>query len=223
MNARHPLSEAVGRMVKHAAVAVALGLICANALADSLGTIGPVYPIAEPDLLVQIQRKLEAKQASGEIERKNREAQEQARRAIEQPAPLTGIGTATARRSFHFDPTYVAERDVTDPVGRVIVPAGTRVNPLDAITLSRRLFFIDARDERQVRQAKALMEREGARLKLVLVAGSYMDLMRAWKRPVYFDQQGELVKRLGIVRVPALVGQDGKRLRIDEIPPGEPA
>ena len=41
--------------------------------------------------------------------------------------------------------------------------------------------------------------------------------MRRWKRPVYFDQHGQLVERLGIRHLPALVSQDGKRLRIDEI------
>ena len=47
--------------------------------------------------------------------------------------------------------------------------------------------------------------------------GSYLELMRRWKRPVFFDQQGTLTDKLGIRHVPALVSQEGKRLRIDEI------
>ena len=47
--------------------------------------------------------------------------------------------------------------------------------------------------------------------------GSYLDLMRRWKRPVFFDQQGQLTDKLGIRHVPALVTQDGKRLKIEEI------
>ena len=42
--------------------------------------------------------------------------------------------------------------------------------------------------------------------------------MRRWRRPVYYDQQGVLTTRLGIRQVPALVTQDGRRLRIDELP-----
>ncbi|MES2353140.1 MAG: type-F conjugative transfer system protein TraW [Pseudomonadota bacterium] len=194
--------------------------IAISAHAESLGTVGPVYPIQEPDLLERIHAKLKAKQASGEIERRNKEAQEHARSFIEQPTPLAGITTVTAPRTFFFNPSIVLDRDIADQAGRVIVPAGTRVNPLDKITLSRRLFFFDARDSRQVAQAKAVMDRDGVGVKLVLVAGSYMDLMRKWKRRVYFDQQGELTQRLGIHRVPALVGQEGKRLRIDELMPG---
>jgi len=37
---------------------------------------------------------------------------------------------------------------------------------------------------------------------------------------VFFDQQGLLVRRLGIRQVPALVTQEGKRLRIDELKVG---
>jgi conjugal transfer pilus assembly protein TraW len=35
--------------------------------------------------------------------------------------------------------------------------------------------------------------------------------------PVYFDQQGLLIRRLGITQVPALVSQEGLHLRIDEL------
>jgi conjugal transfer pilus assembly protein TraW len=35
--------------------------------------------------------------------------------------------------------------------------------------------------------------------------------------PVYFDQQGSLIRRFGIRQVPALVSQEGLRLRIDEV------
>jgi conjugal transfer pilus assembly protein TraW len=54
-------------------------------------------------------------------------------------------------------------------------------------------------------------------IKPILVNGGPMDLMRRWKKRVYFDQGGSMVKRLGIENVPALVTQDGKRLRIDEL------
>ncbi len=35
--------------------------------------------------------------------------------------------------------------------------------------------------------------------------------------PVYYDQQGTLTRRFGIRQVPALVSQEGSRLRIDEV------
>jgi conjugal transfer pilus assembly protein TraW len=41
--------------------------------------------------------------------------------------------------------------------------------------------------------------------------------MKSWRIPVYYDQQGLLTRRLGIAQVPALVSQEDKRLRIDEM------
>jgi conjugal transfer pilus assembly protein TraW len=43
--------------------------------------------------------------------------------------------------------------------------------------------------------------------------------MKAWRTPVYYDQQGVLTRRLGIKQVPAIVSQEGQRLRIDELVP----
>ena len=54
-------------------------------------------------------------------------------------------------------------------------------------------------------------------MKPILTGGSYLDLMQAWQLPVYYDQLGMLTRRLGIRQVPALVSQEGKRLRIDEL------
>ena len=86
------------------------------------------------------------------------------------------------------------------------------------VSLSKPLYFFDARDPRQVREARAVIDAHRGQVKLILTGGSYMDLMRRWKLRVYYDQQGALVSQLGIRVVPALVSQEGKRLRIDELP-----
>jgi conjugal transfer pilus assembly protein TraW len=182
----------------------------------SLGVIGPVYAIAEPSLLAVIQDQLRRMQASGELDRMNQASQNRVRRQIESPKPVDGLGRATKPRAWLHDPSIEVPYPVTDAEGRVIVPPGTRINPLDVVALSQPLLFIDARDPDQIRHAqKVLTERQG-RLKLILTGGSYLDLMRRWKHTVYFDQQGHLTSRLGIRQVPALVTQEGQRLRIDE-------
>jgi conjugal transfer pilus assembly protein TraW len=99
-----------------------------------------------------------------------------------------------------------------------VVAAGTVVNPLDTVTLSKPLLFFDGRDDEQVKRARELLDRHRGAMKPVLTAGSWLALMRRWKQPVYFDQHGQITARLGITRVPALVTQDGRRLRIDELP-----
>ena len=197
---------------------VALVLLTANdAGAQDLGVIGPVYEITEPSLLEVIQTRLHELDTSGALARLQRESQTRITREIADPAPLRGIAKTTRARSFHFDPTIEVPYPITDLQGRVLVTPGTRVNPLDTVSLSRPLLFIDARDKTQVDRAERLLDEHRGGLKLILTGGSYLNLMRRLKQPVYFDQHGTLTTKLGIRFVPALVTQDNKRLRIDEL------
>jgi len=197
-------------------VLVALAL-SAPVRAQDLGVVGPVYPIAEPNLLDVILAKLREAEASGAIARMQREAQADAKREIENPTPIAGITRTTTPRRFYFDPSVTVPYAITDADGRVIVAPGTTVNPLDTVSLSQPLLFLDARDDAQVRRAQDLLGERGGRMKVILTGGSYLDLMRRWQRPVFFDQQGNITTKLGIRHVPAVVSQEGRRLRIDEI------
>lgn len=195
--------------------ALALGMSSAHAL--DAGVIGPTYEIAEPHLLADIERRLRQKEASGELRRLQEEARKRGADAVRHPAPVTGLSTTQTKHSFYYDPTYTLERNVHDGQGRLMFAAGTRANPLDIVALPRRLLFFDARDPHQVAQARRLIIQYDGHVKPILTGGSYLDLMQAWQLPVYYDQLGLLTKRLGIRQVPALVSQEGKRLRIDEL------
>lgn len=182
-----------------------------------LGVIGPTYPITEPHLLLHIDTTLREKQRSGELDRLVAEARQRGLRTVHQPTPVDGLGTLTRARSQWIDPSITLDRSITDATGRLLFAAGTRVNPLDVVSMSRSLLFFDARDERQVRRARQLLDAQPGQLKPVLTGGSYLTLMKTWRIPVYYDQQGLLVRRLGIRTVPALVSQHGRQLRIDEL------
>lgn len=185
--------------------------------AADAGVIGPTYEIAEPHLLRFIEQRLRDKAASGELQRLEQEARARGVDSVRNPQPVAGLVTTRAKRTFYFDPTYVLDRNVSDAQRRLMFVTGTRANPLDIVSLSRRLFFFDARDPRQVAQARSLMKRYDGKVKPILTAGSYLDLMQAWHSPVYYDQHGLLTRHLGIRQVPALVSQEGKQLRIDEL------
>ena len=202
-----------GRM---ALVAVAV-LLSFAARAHDLGVIGPVYPIAEPSLLEVILARLRDAEDSGVLARLQRDAQTRAKHQIEQP-PAIKLTKATKARSFFYDPSIIVPYAILDADGKLLVPPGTTVNPLDTVSLSQALLFIDARDTAQVKRASGILDQRGGKVKVILTGGSYLDLMRRWKRPVFFDQQGTLTDKLGIRHVPALVTQDGKRLKIEEIP-----
>ena len=192
-------------------------LLSPPAGALDLGVIGPAYTIAEPDLLVELQAKLSEKARTGELQQLERAARQRIVAGIETPLPVPGLARSAHPRTFYFDPSVVVGESIVDEKGHVLVAAGTRTNPLDVVSLSQPLLFFDGRDAAQVRQAKALIERYGGKVKPILTAGSYLNLMRRWRFAVYYDQQGTLVQKLGIREVPALVSQEGKRLRIDAL------
>lgn len=200
-------------------LAAALGVFCSAAVAGPLGTIGPAYPIAEPHLLDDIKARLVAKERSGELGRLQEQARQRATASVNDPRPVAGLRTATAPRTFHFDPAVTLDRNVVDDKGTVLFAAGTRHNPLEVVSLSKHLLFFDARDPRQVAKARQLIAFYRGRVKPILVGGSYVDLMKAWRLPVFYDQEGTLVRKLGISAVPAIVSQEGLRLRIDEVSP----
>jgi conjugal transfer pilus assembly protein TraW len=206
---RHPLRIGIAALVGL--------LVMSPAGAVDLGTVGPTYEIAEPHLLAMIEQRLREKERSGELARLLAEARERGIAAVRNPAPVTGLQATAKPRTLYVDPSVTLDRNILGPRGELLFPAGTRRNPLEVVSLSRRLLFFDARDPKQTAWAKRLMAESPSGIKPILTGGSYLDLMRSWRVPVFYDQQGALTRRLGIQQVPALVSQEGLRLRIDEL------
>jgi len=179
--------------------------------------LGPTYEIVEPDMLEQIQKKLQSMEASGRMAQKIEEAKARSIRSIENPIPVRGLGKSLTNRTYYFDPSIKAEEDIKDASGQVIVKAGTLVNPFDYASMNQWLLFFDGSDLRQVALAEQIGQKYQWQLKPILVKGPPLELSRKWKRQVFFDQGGYLVRKLGIQNVPALVTQEGKEMRIDEL------
>ncbi|WP_299157432.1 type-F conjugative transfer system protein TraW [Accumulibacter sp.] len=188
-----------------------------SAPALSAEQIGPVHPIKEPDMLQEIYRVLNEKQKSGELARLQKEAVERGKHSIENPKAVQGLSRVEKARFFYWDPTVRVPKTISDPNGNVIAEAGKTVNPLDYVNLPQNMLFFDGSDPAQVAKAKALMKHYNGQMKAILVNGQPLEMTRQWKTQVYFDQGGSLVRKLGITRVPSLVSQEGKKLRIDEL------
>ena len=206
--------------MRHALVAIASSalLMCGRgALATDLGALGPTYGISEPHLLNFIEQRLRDKERSGELQRLIEQAQTRGTDAVNRPQPTAGLRATETARTFYFDPSFTLDRNIVDAQGHLLFAAGLRKNPLEVVSLSKHLLFFDARDRRQVARARELMTRYDGKVKPILTGGSYLDLMKAWRIPVYYDQQGMLTRRFGIQQVPAIVSQEGARLRIDEV------
>ncbi|KAB2832454.1 MAG: type-F conjugative transfer system protein TraW [Caedimonadaceae bacterium] len=187
------------------------------------GVRGKIAPIEEQHPIFLIQSKLKSMEEHGELERHNRELQKKTKAAIEHPNPVEGITRATKTRVFYYDPTYIVPEDLKDHMGHLFYKKGTKINPLETISLSQELLFFDGDDNEQVAFAKEKLKEKSKEIlkessvKLILVKGAPLVLSEELKIPVYFDQFGLLTKKLGIYHVPALVTQEGMRLRIEEI------
>ena len=199
-------------------LAVTVGGISVPATAKDLGVRGATWPVAEPDLLAAIEARLRGMERSGELERLEREARAAARARLEEPDPVPGIVPATEERSRLLDPSITVARDVWTPDGTLVAAAGTRVNPLERMTLARDLLFVDGRHVAEIAWALAREEEGGRPARIVLLAGRPLDLARKHRQPFFFDQGGVLAARFGIAATPSVVGQEGTMLRIIEIP-----
>ena len=197
-----------------AALVPAALLAAAPVGAKDLGVRGETWPVAEPDLLVTIERRLLEMRRSGELARREEEARADARRHLEAPAPVPGIAPARRVRVRYLDPGVVVESDIRAPDGTLLARAGARINPLERIALTRDLLFIDGRRDAEVAWALA-RERPAT---IILLAGRALALSRRHGRPFFFDQGGRVAERLGIAATPSVVAQAGRRLRIEEAP-----
>ena len=199
-----------------AAILVALTgiLLAVPAPAKDLGVRGETWAIAEPDLLATLEARLLELARSGALAAIEDEARERVRARIEAPEPVAGIAPATQHRSRLVDPSVVLDRDVRLPDGNLLAAAGTRLNPLEHVPLSRALLFIDGRRTAEVSWALG----RAAPATVVLLAGHPLDLARRHGRAFHFDQGGRLADRFGLAATPAVIEQDGLHLRLTEIP-----
>lgn len=205
-----------------------------NVFAKDLGKAGATFKIEEEGFTEMMKRKLE----TVDMEEERKKMEKIARNKIQNPNPVPNIYPATKGRVFYYDPSYVVKEDILLPCGEILHKAGTRVNPLTEMDLNRRLFFIDAREVKQIEWVKdkltppAKFQSKIIEDRVILVAGSVFDteenLVKAAKNteedqqeqqtpPIFFDQHGELTTKFGIKASPAIAKQEGDKLRIEEI------
>jgi conjugal transfer pilus assembly protein TraW len=211
-----------------------------------LGVYGETFPVAEKNLLEVIKAKLQALFESGKLEDHQKAILNKAKEQLNRPYPVKGLSKTRTPRSFPYDPSIVVPYDLKisrdaapraeisqDEVsqdqasqgaghqGQIFHRKGTRVNPLDTHRMNCPLLFVDGDDAEQV--SWAIQQYKAAaslhKPKIILVQGAPFNLSKKLNLPVYFDQSGVLVKKLGITQVPARVSQKEKALVIDEVDP----
>lgn len=190
-----------------------------NSSVIGLGVYGETFPIKEKNLLEVIRAKLQDLFRSGKLEAHQEAILRRAKEQLNRPYPVKGVSKTTTPKSFSYDPSITVPYDLKDHQGQVFHRQGTKVNPLDTHQLKYPLLFVDGDDSEQVfwaiQQYKAAENPH--KPKIILVQGAPFDLSKKLDLPIYFDQSGVLVKKLGITQVPARVSQKDKILVIDEV------
>jgi conjugal transfer pilus assembly protein TraW len=189
-----------------------ISMIQAELLKD-YGVVGTTFDIIEEDLLEVIEKKLVKLNEGGSLQKHQQKIALEAQEKIKRPKPVEEVKHTTKPRSFIYDPSITVPYDLKDHQGRIFHAKGTKVNPLDYKSLSNPLLFIDGDDEAQVGWAKE----QNPNSQIILIKGSPFELMEKLDRSVYFDQEGVLVKKLGIQQVPAKVTQQDKHLLFEEV------
>lgn len=188
-------------------------LMCGVSYAKTLGVHGQTYPIAEQDLLVFIQSRLQSLQDSGEIEQHQKQMQARVTASVDRPPPVTGLAKTQSARTFLFDPSITISRDIPQANAK----KGTRFNPLSRISLSKTLIFYDGDDPQQVAWVQKTDNALSGKTLLILVKGSVSTHAKQMNVPIYFDQQGKLTQRFNITHIPATVKQKGQMLEVSEV------
>lgn len=189
--------------------------------AKDFGTYGETFPIQEKSLLGVIMNKLEALSESGKLEEHQKAIVAKTKERFYRPDPVLEVKTTTEPRAFTYDPSITVPYDLRDHKGQVFHQKGTKVNPLDTNQLRCPLLFVDGDDETQVAWAIGQHKASGSahKPKIILVKGAPLEMSDKLQLPIYFDQSGTLVKKLGIAQVPARVSQKKKLLLIEEMNP----
>ena len=224
-------------------LSILLLTINTTVMAKDFGVKGHLFQIEEQPFLQMIDERLQ----KVDMEKEKKKMQAITKDRVENPRAVEGISNADEDRSFYWDPTIVVEKDIILPCGKLLHKAGTKLNPLDHENFDRRLFIIDAREQRQVDWLKIKLKENIAAEKhkifeevghskqtemrkiedrIILVGGKPFDLQEELKEEgidmtVYFDQIGEITNRFGIKYTPALAYQEKDKIRIDQFHLGE--
>ena len=189
-------------------------ILFSSCFAKGLEQLGETFSIAEEDLLKAIMNKLNYLEQTGELHQHQLYIQNKIKQRIEEPV-ANKLPETVKQRKFYYDPTITVEEDLRDHKGNIFRRKGEKINPLNTYSFKTPWLFFDANSSKQ--KKFALQKLKLQKLKLILTRGKPLNLMQELIQPVYFDQFGWLIKKFNITQVPALVEQEGLKLKITEI------
>lgn len=185
----------------------------------SLARRGEVHDIGEPDLIVEMQRRL----ASIDWQQEKRRAMQ---RFWQRKADFVRLPDTEGQREYLIDPSVRVTEDLQDANGVVLIRAGDTVNPLRWTTLTKTVIAFRGTDERHIRRALDAAQRARSDGRGVILLTSEIDTSRAWESLSELEKELKgtvyvlprvLAERFQLQRLPATVSAEGNRLRVREL------
>lgn len=180
--------------------------------AKDYGIYGNTFEIQEENLLEYINDKLKAMN----LKELQRDFVEVSKNSIQRPK-VTILPYAKNKRVYYFDPSIILKKDYSDNRGVIFAKKGDKINPLDKINLTKKLIFIDGDSREQIDYAINLYNASNGRVKIILIKGSIVDLINKLNIKIYFDQNSILVNKFSIKHISAIISQENKLLKIEEV------
>jgi len=196
-----------------------LTIFCNITFAKDFGSVVNFYDIAETDALQMIKDKLSVMEKSGQLSKLQKKWQENAIKSANRPKDATDIiKTRSETFARYYDPSITVTDDLKDHDGVIFAKKGTKINPFDKLPFNYQptMIFIDGDDEDQVNYAINLHEQNN-QLKIILVRGDVVDLMKDKKIRLFFDQNAVLTDKFNLQYFPSLIMREGNLLKITEI------
>lgn len=147
-----------------------------------LGQKGPIYGILEPDMIEEIQRRMEnldwSKQKADAIANFWKNQDEFSLPPVEKDREKT------------IDMTIVSTQDIFHPDGRLIIRKGDRINPQAMMPMRHVYIVFDATSKKQVEIAKRVGDEFLKKGKPVVYMFSKIDKERGWD---HYNETGDFV------------------------------
>ena len=187
--------------------------------AEDFGVWGESTKIAEEDFEDHIVKQLEA---LGEDKLRSHQEliKDKIVADIKRPRAVENISKALDYRARLFDPSFVVEENIYDHNNQLLYPSGIKVNPLEKKKFEEIWILIDGDDRGQVEFARNYHEPNNLNnktKKIILVNGAPGSQEDG--SFFFFDQKGEISKRLNITKVPSVIRQSPNepQILIEEI------
>ena len=186
--------------------------------AVDLGRRAEVYEIAEPDLILEMQRRL----AEVDFEAQRQEAIDGFWRSGH---AFLDLPDAPADAEFAVDPTVRITQNITDRNGQVLVAAGEEYNPLDVVPMTKTVVVFRGTDPRHRAKAAELAAEVRNEGRGVILLTTAVDTEAGWdslrtkktglQGPVYLLMPN-VAERFHLRHAPATVSAQGRHLVVRE-------